>query len=85
VRFVFEVQVLEPEVVAAAIAAIAAIIASLIGGVFLVRAARIQASHQHPPELPPLPRSAVAAVVRPSGPGSLPISRRPDQSCAISL
>jgi len=54
VRLVIEFQS-EPEVVAAIITAVAAIIAVLIAGVFQIRAARIQASHQHPPELPPPP------------------------------
>jgi hypothetical protein len=55
VRFAFEVQVVEPEVAAAIIAGLATVLAALIGGFFVVRAARIQASHQRPPELPAPP------------------------------
>lgn len=52
VRFVFEVQVSGPgaEVV---LQLVKDILTTFIGGGFLVWAARVQASHQHPPELPP--------------------------------
>jgi hypothetical protein len=52
VRFVFEVQLSGPgaEVL---IQVVGPIIAALVGGIFLVRAARIQASGHQPPEVPP--------------------------------
>jgi hypothetical protein len=53
VRFVVEFQVQEPEVAAAIILFVGGLIAALITAIATIRSARIQASHQHPSELPP--------------------------------